>query len=135
MRTCEFCLLDIRTGMKGRLKDSNSIVLQAQIPSVYVPISDMWRQSVSGGSNSWQICQIDLICRPKIRTFNICNKVVFPALSRPRNRSFACLLRRPSEARVSQTVQTNMSACYQIIERAEETRSYLHQLTIHIAKV
>jgi hypothetical protein len=34
-------------------------------------------------------------------TFNMCSSVVLPALSRPRNRSLACLLRRPSEARIS----------------------------------
>lgn len=34
-------------------------------------------------------------------TFNMCSSVVLPALSRPRNRSLACLLRRPSEARTS----------------------------------
>ena len=36
-------------------------------------------------------------------TFNMCKRVVFPALSRPRNSSFACLFRRPKEARMSQT--------------------------------
>lgn len=46
------------------------------------------------------------------RTFSICNSVVFPALSRPRNRSFACLFRSPSDARVSQTVGRSMSASY-----------------------
>ena len=34
-------------------------------------------------------------------TFNMCSSVVLPALSRPRNRSLACLLRRPSEAKMS----------------------------------
>ena len=34
-------------------------------------------------------------------TFNMCSSVVLPALSRPRNRSLACLLRRPSEAKTS----------------------------------
>jgi hypothetical protein len=33
---------------------------------------------------------------------SICRRVVFPALSRPRKRSLACLLRRPKDARTSQ---------------------------------
>ena len=37
-------------------------------------------------------------------TFNMCNNVVFPALSSPRKRSLACLLRRPRDARTSQTI-------------------------------
>lgn len=40
------------------------------------------------------------------RTFSICNSVVLPALSRPRNRSFACLFISPRAERVSQTVYT-----------------------------
>ena len=47
------------------------------------------------------------IDRVKWHTFNMCNRVVFPALSRPRNRSFACLLSRPKEARTSQTVKAH----------------------------
>ena len=46
-----------------------------------------------------------------VPTFNICNKVVFPALSRPRNRSLACLFRSPKEARVSQTIGRELSVC------------------------
>lgn len=38
----------------------------------------------------------------QINTFNICKSVVLPALSRPRNKSFACLLRRPRDERTSQ---------------------------------
>lgn len=34
-------------------------------------------------------------------TFNMCSRVVFPALSRPRNSSFACLLSKPREERTS----------------------------------
>jgi hypothetical protein len=33
--------------------------------------------------------------------FNMWSSVVFPALSRPRKRSFACLFKRPREARIS----------------------------------
>jgi hypothetical protein len=33
---------------------------------------------------------------------SMCRRVVLPALSRPRKRSLACLLRRPKEARTSQ---------------------------------
>lgn len=43
--------------------------------------------------------------RPEGCTFNICSNVVLPALSRPRKRSLACLLRSPSEARTSQTFE------------------------------
>lgn len=35
--------------------------------------------------------------------FSMCRSVVFPALSRPRKSSFACLLARPREARRSKT--------------------------------
>ena len=38
------------------------------------------------------------------RTFSICSSVVLPALSKPRKRSLACLLRSPREARTSQTI-------------------------------
>lgn len=49
--------------------------------------------------------------RPEGCTFNMCSSVVLPALSRPRKRSLACLLRSPSEARTSQTVEApKMSA-------------------------
>lgn len=51
--------------------------------------------------------QID---RQPQRTFNICSSVVFPALSRPRNRSFACLFISPRAERVSQTVVRSGSA-------------------------
>lgn len=44
-----------------------------------------------------------------LRTFNMCSRVVLPALSRPRNSSFACLLRRPRDARTSQTKQDTES--------------------------
>ena len=37
------------------------------------------------------------------RTFNMCSRVVFPALSSPRNRSFACLFNKPRDASTSQT--------------------------------
>ncbi len=41
----------------------------------------------------------------------MCSRVVLPALSRPRKRSLACLLRSPREARTSQTIaETEMSA-------------------------
>ncbi len=43
------------------------------------------------------------------RTFNMCNSVVLPALSRPRNRSLACLFSRPREARASQTSMHRIS--------------------------
>lgn len=43
-------------------------------------------------------------CKTATRSFlSMCRSVVFPALSRPRKRSFACLLARPSEARRSKT--------------------------------
>ena len=38
-------------------------------------------------------------------TFSICSSVVLPALSKPRNRSLACLLSSPREARTSQTMR------------------------------
>lgn len=37
-------------------------------------------------------------------TFNMCKSVVFPALSRPRNSSLACLFSKPSAESVSQTI-------------------------------
>ena len=43
----------------------------------------------------------------------MCNKVVLPALSRPRKRSLACLFRSPREASTSQTVQVGAS-CQQM---------------------
>ena len=41
-------------------------------------------------------------CRHKwVHTFSMCRRVVFPALSRPKNSNFACLFSRPREARIS----------------------------------
>ena len=46
-------------------------------------------------------------CSTATRSFlSMCRSVVFPALSRPRKRSFACLLARPREARRSKTTWT-----------------------------
>jgi hypothetical protein len=43
-------------------------------------------------------------CRTATRSFlSMCRSVVFPALSRPRKSSFACLFARPSEASRSKT--------------------------------
>jgi len=40
--------------------------------------------------------------RMAIRSFfSMCSRVVFPALSSPRNRSLACLLTKPREERTS----------------------------------
>ena len=54
-------------------------------------------------------------------TFNICNSVVFPALSRPKNRSFACLFISPRAERVSQTI-ARYSYQQDVPERALEGR-------------
>ena len=89
------------TRMESRLKNSDSIVLQ-----------DHKNQQMSFAQDCKQICvhrRSVANCHgaPSQRTFNICSNVVFPALSRPRNRSFACLFKSPSDARVSQTVGKN----------------------------
>ena len=65
----------------------------------------------SNPTNQWSLCrymELDVLgcwvgCKIATRSFfSMCNSVVFPALSRPRNKILACLLRRPSEARTSQ---------------------------------
>jgi hypothetical protein len=88
------------TRMESRLENRNSVILhdfQHQpiflSPSGTQPAVHPRRRSRGLGTG------------PRQRTFNICNSVVFPALSRPRNRSFACLFRSPSDARVSQTIE------------------------------
>lgn len=69
--------------------------------------------------------------REPYRTFNMCKRVVFPALSRPRNRSFACLLRSPSDARTSQTVNGSVSSYHD----KWMVQLHIHQFTIHILAV
>jgi hypothetical protein len=81
--------------MESRLEDSDSVILRREFASAAV-----FREHAS---SSYQ---------PQ-RTFNICNSVVFPALSRPRNRSFACLFISPRAERVSQTVVRSISAVAQ----------------------
>jgi hypothetical protein len=80
--------------------------------------------------------QISRVVSGSQRTFNICNSVVFPALSRPRNRSFACLFKSPSDARVSQTIEqmtiSLLSGPSPVFSSTGLRKSYLHQLTIHM---
>lgn len=80
------------------------------------------------------------------RTFNICSNVVLPALSRPRKRSLACLLRSPREARTSQTTAANKESALvsQVGRRERGSRpsnrskkklgGSLHQLTMNMLK-
>jgi hypothetical protein len=63
-------------------------------------------------------------------TFSICNKVVLPALSRPRKSSFACLFVKPSEARTSQTTMRVPGQNKRCPGRGSCTD--LHQLTNHM---
>lgn len=64
--------------------------------------------------HSIKLIRLRICKRPRVLTFNICSNVVFPALSRPRNKSFACLLSRPRDERTSQTGWRAMSAyCFQ----------------------
>ena len=70
-------------------------------------------------------------------TFNICSKVVLPALSRPRKRSFACLLSSPREARRSKTRrQPHVSLIVSGTQSSQEINSspspYSHQSKIHM---
>jgi hypothetical protein len=91
-------LRGVLTGMESRLENSDSVVLR--------------KEAYQRVSISIQACPLmTMPCveprqkNPPHHTFNMCNNVVFPALSRPRNRSFACLFRSPKDARVSQTVE------------------------------
>ena len=87
----------------------------------------------------------------------MCSSVVFPALSRPKNSSLACLLSRPSDDRTSQTRCRSLRVSVNVFGRSwfdspggcqrgagcpargpslgprqEKDRDYLHQLTIHM---
>lgn len=98
--------------------------------------------SISKSPNLYHPETSRITCPPDIkhqRTFSICNSVVLPALSRPRNRSFACLFISPRAERVSQTVYTNPQISKRMFFSLKEERASgaaellnLHQLTIHM---
>jgi hypothetical protein len=50
----------------------------------------------------WQVYHSGVSTAEERGTLSICRSVVLPALSRPRKRSLAFLLRRPNDARTSQ---------------------------------
>jgi hypothetical protein len=85
------------TRMESRLENSDSVVL-------YNKAYQQWSNTPCLQAVIYASQSSDRSARYQ-HTFNMCNSVVFPALSRPRNKSFACLFRRPREARVSQTVE------------------------------
>lgn len=60
-------------------------------------------------------------------TFSMWSSVVFPALSRPRKSSFACLFVRPSDWRTSQTIVAFVSRT----ELGEQSLVNLLQLKTH----
>lgn len=100
--------LEELTGMKGRLEDSDSVILREIFALVAVVLSE---HASSSSSPQPRLHSSDRY-QPQ-HTFNICNSVVFPALSRPRNRSFACLFISPRAERVSQTVGRSVSVVVQ----------------------
>lgn len=74
----------------------------------------------------------------ELGTFSICRRVVFPALSRPRKSSLACLFIKPSEERTSQTVRRPCQLRLRrrklrLTESCQTGVGDVHQLTIHMA--
>jgi hypothetical protein len=90
------------TGVESRLEDSDSVILR----NLYISAA-VFEVEV-GVAGLWQLAQEEVASQ---HTFSMCNSVVFPALSRPRNRSFACLFNNPSDARVSQTRMPDNRQC------------------------
>jgi len=121
------------TRVKSRLEDGDSVILHG---SQYQPCASHPRRACQ---SSMQTADLEDYERIHQRTFNICNSVVFPALSRPRNSSFACLFRSPSDARVSQTIEqitiSSPSSPRTHFPFPDLQKSYLHQLTIHILEM
>ncbi len=81
--------------MEGGLEDGNSIVLLMgpRVSNVLgVDATKLGGEGVPRSIDPWMLSQ---------RTFSMCSKVVFPALSSPRKSSLACLFIRPSEERTS----------------------------------
>jgi len=117
------------TWMESRLEDSDSVVLRDRV-----------HQQLAFIKECKQHCIYRAISSPleggrSQRTFNMCNSVVFPALSKPRKRSFACLFKSPSDARVSQTgrgINISFQSKRVLLLPFENFNSYLHQFMIHI---
>lgn len=67
-------------------------------------------------------------------TFNMWSSVVFPALSSPRKRSFACLFMSPRDASTSQTTHIVSPDQDSFTEKSGKSndRGSLHQLNIHM---
>lgn len=85
------------TGMKSRLKDCNSIVLYApsHVSCIHSDANNVYDvRAPLNNSRTGLFFQ---------RTFSMCSSVVFPALSKPKNRSLACLFISPRDERTSQT--------------------------------
>lgn len=92
--------MELLTGMESRLENSNSVILYV---IRFISVCPLLSRYSSCASNTCVL--LPFVFRGSYpRTFNICNSVVFPALSRPRNRSLACLFKSPKDASVSQTV-------------------------------
>jgi hypothetical protein len=101
--------------MESRLEDGDSVILRRtyDISSCPLPIKQQ--------STQHKLLSTYISGYQARLTFNICNSVVFPALSRPKNRSFACLFISPRAERVSQTI-ARYSYQQDVPERALEGR-------------
>lgn len=96
---------DILTGVKSRLEDSDTVVLITLLAVVYAIHIVAQDDPISAHLiSSRLVVSIDMGKLADVgadRTFSMCRRVVFPALSRPRKRSLACLLSKPRLERTS----------------------------------
>lgn len=67
-------------------------------------------------------------------TFSMCSSVVLPALSKPRKRSLACLLRSPREARTSQTIGATINSAPVSAGRKGEAWEASHAVAVENAR-